>query len=148
MDGSVSVQDLIALNAGGLYGTAVTDAGWWQGDFNYDGRVNVTDLIALVSSGLYGAGSYLPTALTAVSDLQATGAATPSLSALSAGFTLIGSPTPASRPGPVLTATTAAKARAADARRVDEFAWAALAKQAEQEDPKDRKVSRWRLVGP
>jgi autotransporter-associated beta strand protein len=62
MDGSVSVQDLIALSAGGKYGTAATDAGWWQGDFNDDGRVTITDLIALASSGLYGSGSYLPPA--------------------------------------------------------------------------------------
>ena len=60
MDGTVCVQDLIALNAGGKYGTAATDAGWWQGGFNYDGRVNVTDLISPVSSGLYGAGSFMP----------------------------------------------------------------------------------------
>ncbi len=59
MDGRVSIQDLIALNAGGKYGTSATDAGWWQGDFNSDGRVTITDLILLVAAGLYGGDSYL-----------------------------------------------------------------------------------------
>jgi autotransporter-associated beta strand protein len=58
LDGSVNVQDLIALSAGGRYGTSVTDAHWWEGDFTYDGRVSIADLIALVSSGLYGTGPY------------------------------------------------------------------------------------------
>jgi autotransporter-associated beta strand protein len=56
LDGSVNVQDLIALSAGGRYGTAATDAHWWEGDFTFDGRVSIGDLIALVSSGLYGTG--------------------------------------------------------------------------------------------
>ena len=60
MDGIVSIQDLIALNAGGKYGTSATDAGWWEGDFNGDGRVTITDLILLVSAGLYGGLPYLP----------------------------------------------------------------------------------------
>lgn len=56
MDGTVDAQDLIALNAGGRYGTAARDSGWWQGDFNYDGRVDVSDLILLQATGLYGSG--------------------------------------------------------------------------------------------
>ncbi len=60
MDGTVDAQDLIALNAGGRYGTAARDSGWWQGDFNYDGRVDVSDLILLQATGLYGSGSYQP----------------------------------------------------------------------------------------
>jgi len=147
MDGTVSVQDLIALNAGGKYGTAATDAGWWQGDFNYDGRVNVTDLIALVSSGLYGAGSYLPSASAAVSDFQATGAAEPGLSAVPTGFSTIQT-LPEGQPEPILIETsTAPTARAPEARRVNEFAWAAIANQSEPEALKDKKVSRWRMVG-
>ncbi len=62
MDGRVNIQDLIALNAGGRYGTSATDAGWWQGDFNADGRVTITDLILLVAAGLYGGDSYRPDA--------------------------------------------------------------------------------------
>ena len=58
LDGSVNIQDLIALTAAGKYGTSATNAGWWEGDFNGDGRVDVGDLIALVSSGLYGSDSY------------------------------------------------------------------------------------------
>ena len=61
MDGSVNVQDLIAISTSGKYGSAAGDAAWWQGDFNYDGLVNVNDLISLSTSGLYGSGSYLPT---------------------------------------------------------------------------------------
>ncbi len=148
MDGTVSVQDLIALNASGKYGTAATDAGWWQGDFNYDGRVNVTDLITLVSSGLYGAGSYLPSASVEASDFQGTGAAEPVLSVVPAGVTLTGYAAPENQPEPILTEATAAPAtRAPEARRVDEFAWAAIANQSEPETPKDRKVARWRMVG-
>jgi autotransporter-associated beta strand protein len=60
LDGSVNVQDLIAIATSGKYGSAAGDAGWWQGDFNYDGLVNVNDLVGLSTSGLYGAGSYLP----------------------------------------------------------------------------------------
>ena len=60
MDGTVNVQDLIALNAGGRYGTTARDSGWWQGDFNFDGRVDVSDLILLQAAGLYESGSYLP----------------------------------------------------------------------------------------
>lgn len=60
MDGSVNVQDLIAISTSGKYGTGATDADWWQGDFNYDGLVNVNDLISLSTSGLYGSGPYLP----------------------------------------------------------------------------------------
>lgn len=60
MDGSVNVQDLIAISTSGKYGSAATDADWWQGDFNYDGLVNVNDLISLSTSGLYGSGPYLP----------------------------------------------------------------------------------------
>jgi len=62
MDGSVNLQDLIALDAGGKFGTAATDAGWWQGDFNHDGVVNIVDIIAMDAAGLYGTGSYLPVA--------------------------------------------------------------------------------------
>ncbi|MDA0253430.1 MAG: autotransporter-associated beta strand repeat-containing protein [Planctomycetota bacterium] len=62
MDGSVNVQDLIAISTSGAYGAGAGDAGWWQGDFNYDGLVNVSDLIGLSTSGLYGSGSYLPIA--------------------------------------------------------------------------------------
>jgi len=58
LDGSVNIQDLIALTAAGKYGTSATNAGWWEGDFNGDGRVDIGDLIALVSSGLYGSGFY------------------------------------------------------------------------------------------
>lgn len=58
LDGSVNIQDLIALTAAGKYGTSATNAGWWEGDFNGDGRVGIGDLIALVSAGLYGSGSY------------------------------------------------------------------------------------------
>ena len=61
LDGSVNVQDLIAISTSGKYGSATGDATWWQGDFNYDGLVNVNDLVSLSTSGLYGSGSYLPT---------------------------------------------------------------------------------------
>ena len=60
MDGRVDIQDLIAFNSGGAYGTGQADAAWWQSDFNDDGRVNVFDLMAIVSSGLYGGGTYFP----------------------------------------------------------------------------------------
>ncbi len=62
MDGSVNVQDLIAISTSGKYGSVAGDAGWWEGDFNDDGLVNINDLVSLSTSGLYGAGSYLPTA--------------------------------------------------------------------------------------
>ena len=60
MDGTVDVQDLIAIKAGSRYGTSATDSGWWQGDFNFDGRVTIVDLILLQAAGLYGGGEYLP----------------------------------------------------------------------------------------
>ncbi len=62
LDGSVNIQDLIALSAGGRYGTSVTDVHWWEGDFTYDGRFSIADLITMVSSGLYGTGPVTPTA--------------------------------------------------------------------------------------
>lgn len=62
LDGSVDIQDLIALSAGGRYGTSVTDVHWWEGDFTYDGRFSIADLITMVSSGLYGTGPVTTTA--------------------------------------------------------------------------------------
>ena len=143
MDGTVSVQDLIALNAGGKYGTAATDAGWWEGDFNYDGRVNVTDLISLVSSGLYGAGSYMPASSSGTAVSQSFEA--PLLAAVTAGVTLTGYAAPESQPEAVEPATSTP--RAAEPRRIDEFTWAAIANQSEAEKPTDGKVTRWRMVG-
>ena len=142
MDGTVSVQDLIALNAGGKYGTAATDAGWWQGDFNYDGRVNVTDLISLVSSGLYGAGSYMPVSSSGAVVSQSFEA--PELAAATPSVTLTGYAVPEIQPEPVPAVTSTP--RAAESRRIDEFTWAAIANQSETEKPTDGKVTRWRMV--
>ena len=58
----VNIQDLISLTAAGKYGTNSSDAGWWEGDFNFDGLVNISDLVALVSSDLYGSGPYISAA--------------------------------------------------------------------------------------
>jgi len=117
MDGRVDIQDLIALNSGGAYGTGRTDAAWWQSDFNADGRVDVFDLLAIVSSGLYGAGSYLPPSgrMTAPVRELPTGAG--------------------------LTAAPAAPPR------LDSFTWAALASQAEADQAPTRKTNRFRLLG-
>jgi autotransporter-associated beta strand protein len=145
MDGFVNVQDLIALNAAGRYEGFATNTNWFEGDFNYDGLGNINDLIALLSSGLYGKGSYLPVASAAAADLKATLTAEPILSAIPAGVTLTGYAVDESQPEPILT-PTAPTARATEAHRVDEFAWAAIANQSELETPKDRKVACWRLV--
>ena len=143
MDGFVNVQDLIALNAAGKYGGVGTNTNWFEGDFNYDGLGNINDLIALLSSGLYGRGSYLPASSTTAADLQASVAAMPSLSAVPAGVTLTGYAATESQPEPIGTETTAAPtARAPEARRVDHFAWAAIANQSEPETPNERKLSR------
>lgn len=142
MDGFVNVQDLIALNAAGRYEGFATNTTWFEGDFNYDGLGNINDLIALLSSGLYGKGSYLPVASAAAADLKATRTAEPILSAIPAGVTLTGYAADETQPEAILTPT----ARAPEARRVDEFAWAAIANQSELETPKDRKVACWRLV--
>ncbi len=56
LDGSVDIQDLITISAGGKYGTSSGKAGWWQGDFNDDGLVTIADLVILVASSLYGSG--------------------------------------------------------------------------------------------
>jgi autotransporter-associated beta strand protein len=66
LDGSVDIQDLILVSAGGRYGSGAADAGWWQGDFNDDRRVTIGDLVILVASSLYGAGPYRPLGSTAV----------------------------------------------------------------------------------
>jgi autotransporter-associated beta strand protein len=80
LDGSVNVQDLIAIATSGKYGSAAGDAGWWQGDFNYDGLVNVNDLVSLSTSGLYGAGSYLPPTVAPAAAADLPEASTPTTS--------------------------------------------------------------------
>jgi autotransporter-associated beta strand protein len=61
LDGQVDAFDLVAMAAGGRYGTALS-ALWHEGDFTYDGMFTVLDLIAVQSAGTYGAGPYLPEA--------------------------------------------------------------------------------------
>ncbi|MFM1904090.1 MAG: hypothetical protein RLZZ440_1990, partial [Planctomycetota bacterium] len=55
LDGRVDVLDLMAILAGGSYGSAAA-ASWTVGDFNYDGRTTLLDLTTLLAAGGYNAG--------------------------------------------------------------------------------------------
>lgn len=61
LNGQVDVFDIVAIDAGGLYGSGLFST-WSQGDFTYDGITNVFDLIAADAADAYGRGSYLPSA--------------------------------------------------------------------------------------
>lgn len=141
MDGAVNVQDLIALNAGGRYGTTAIDSGWWHGDFNGDGRVNVSDLIALQSSGLYGRGSYMP--------------APASASLAVASATLTGSePNGAAKDGndgavqasDAPAPSTSPSQQPAGLSELDRIAWSSLALDSPVESSSPSKTNRWKLI--
>lgn len=138
IDGSVNVQDLIAIDAGGKYGSPDTNAGWWQGDFNHDGRVNIADLIALDASGLYGAGSYVP-----VAPQVAAHYASPK-DAIVAVLPATVSQDKFARVASVASGAS----RVALLDRESQFVWAAIAQQRDVAESGDRTASRRWLVEP
>lgn len=155
VDGSVNIQDLIAISASGKYGSGTTDAAWWEGDFNYDGVVNITDLINLSASGLYGAGSYLPVAIASqMSPQQSEASPSDALSGLTA--TPTGETPPANAESAVgpwqvdsaghVAQGFASSDRISGNRSVGRLAWAAIANQCSLEAPKDGKSVRWRIL--
>jgi autotransporter-associated beta strand protein len=68
LDRDVDAFDLIAMNAGGRYGSGQA-AGWTQGDVTYDGQATVFDLVGVNSAGTYGAGVVKATATSASASL-------------------------------------------------------------------------------
>jgi len=61
LDRKVDVFDLLAMDAGGRFGST-QPAGWSQGDLDYDGRTNVFDLLGIDTAGSFNAGSIVPAA--------------------------------------------------------------------------------------
>jgi hypothetical protein len=59
LDGQVDIYDLLALSAGGRFGTGQA-TGWGEGDMNLDGLFDVFDLLAIDSAKAYGRGNYRP----------------------------------------------------------------------------------------
>jgi YVTN family beta-propeller protein/autotransporter-associated beta strand protein len=61
LDRKVDVFDLLAMDAGGRFGSTLP-AGWSQGDLDYDGRTNIFDLLGIDTAGSFNAGSIVPAA--------------------------------------------------------------------------------------
>jgi hypothetical protein len=147
MDGSVNVQDLIAISTSGKYGSGLADAGWWQGDFNHDGVVNITDLINLSTSGLYGTGSYMPPESSGSSALVVT-SSTPTLAANTLPDDLqSGTTAGQGMPEPEGTAKTLLTIASLGASSVTKLAWAAIATEQESKPAAPKNSWLWGVIG-
>ncbi|MDA1041625.1 MAG: YHYH protein, partial [Planctomycetota bacterium] len=147
MDGSVNIQDLVAMVASGKYGSEETDAQWWEGDFNYDGLFNIVDIVAVSASGLYNSGPYQSTAMEALS------AASEQVVFLSAAGSPMTADTPVAidkhadagdHPLPSIGPSHAGQSRGWS---VGQLAWLALLDQAALPSPTKRAVTFRRLGG-
>lgn len=151
MDGSVNVQDLIAISTSGKYGSGATNAAWWEGDFNHDGVVNITDLINLSTSGLYGSGSYLPATSAAelgTSSLESDAAELAVTATTAAPVEALEQPVRQKQGDPPTQVTTASPALspASGMHRVEKLAWAAMTNTIEGVSWNDQKPSRPRTA--
>ena len=147
MDGSVNVQDLIAISTSGKYGSGLADAGWWQGDFNHDGVVNITDLINLSTSGLYGTGSYMPPESSGSSALVVT-SSTPTLAANTLPDDLQSATTAGTgQPEPEGTDETSLTTASMGATSVTKLAWTAIATEQESKPAAPKNSWLWGVIG-